>query len=129
MQFKKKKMVRHKGIYSQRKNILNYFIYSTKLFHWSSTVIKLLPRRVSSCFYWMLSYRFLLSLPSFTKLTQEWDSGINFKSSFSLQGTGRWRNGEQLHFLSHSVPSTYFSSFSFPPTVCPFPPTISICSQ
>lgn len=71
----------------------------------------------------------LLSLPYSTKLTQAKYSRINFKSSFSLQGTGKWWNGKQLHFLSYSVSFRYFSPFSFPPIVSSFPCTISISSQ
>lgn len=61
----------------------------------------------------------LLSPPYSTKLTQERDSRINFKSPFSLLGTGKWWNGKQLHVLGHSVPFSYFSSF-FPSNSLPF---------
>ena len=56
----------------------------------------------------------LLSPPYSSKLTLEGDSRISFKSSFSLQGTGRWRNGEQLHFLSPLCPFLLFFFLFFP---------------
>lgn len=71
----------------------------------------------------------LLSPPYSAKLTLERDSGISFKSSFSLQGTREMMEWGAAVYPEPTLVRLYFSSFSFPPVSISHPCTISISSQ